>query len=254
MTTGIRRTISEIGSVLFSSRGPRLSDDDTPTAREEFITRRMRELRMKERRFEIVICQVDRTTGEIIIPKRTRGMIAALRRQAEHRAMGWIAACFIAILSVAGFRQDAATTVPRLERRPISRTNVDRVPLPVVAPETVSVPAPVHPTVEARTLETIKVGSVIHHRWVGDKLVLFAESVFETRPVAPPPAAARETRLVNLNTATVDEIDRELAGVGPVMARRIVDARPFRSVDDLRNISGVGPKRFETLAPLVTVR
>jgi competence protein ComEA len=61
---------------------------------------------------------------------------------------------------------------------------------------------------------------------------------------------------VNLNTATVDDLDT-LPGVGPVMAGRIVDWRTqngrFASVDQLREVSGIGDRTFERLAPLVTV-
>lgn len=61
---------------------------------------------------------------------------------------------------------------------------------------------------------------------------------------------------VNLNTATIDDLDT-LPGVGPVMAGRILDWRTqhgrFASVDQLREISGIGERTFERLAPLVTV-
>jgi competence protein ComEA len=55
---------------------------------------------------------------------------------------------------------------------------------------------------------------------------------------------------ISLNTATLDQLD-ELEGVGPATAQKILDWRKqhggFRSVDDLKQISGIGPKRFETL-------
>lgn len=55
---------------------------------------------------------------------------------------------------------------------------------------------------------------------------------------------------INLNTATVDQLD-ELDGVGPATAQKILAWRQehggFRSVDDLKQISGIGPKRFEAL-------
>jgi competence protein ComEA len=62
--------------------------------------------------------------------------------------------------------------------------------------------------------------------------------------------------LINLNTATVAELDT-LPGVGPVLAQRIVDHRTrtggFRSVEELRKIEGVGDARFEQIKDLVTV-
>jgi len=55
---------------------------------------------------------------------------------------------------------------------------------------------------------------------------------------------------VSLNTASADQLD-ELDGVGPATAQKILDWRRdhggFRSVEDLKQISGIGPKRFEAL-------
>lgn len=61
---------------------------------------------------------------------------------------------------------------------------------------------------------------------------------------------------VNLNTATVDQLDT-LPGVGPVLAQRIVDWRTahgrFDSVDQLNQVSGIGDAKFADLKSLVTV-
>ncbi|NUT72052.1 helix-hairpin-helix domain-containing protein [Pseudarthrobacter sp. C4D7] len=61
---------------------------------------------------------------------------------------------------------------------------------------------------------------------------------------------------INLNTADAAELD-SLPKVGPVLAQRIVDWRkdhgPFKSVEELDAVDGVGPKMLETLLPLVTV-
>ena len=48
---------------------------------------------------------------------------------------------------------------------------------------------------------------------------------------------------IDLNTATVDEI-MLLPGVGEVLAERIVEGRPYKSVADLRRVPGVGEKVF----------
>ncbi|WP_218975470.1 helix-hairpin-helix domain-containing protein [Tessaracoccus massiliensis] len=62
--------------------------------------------------------------------------------------------------------------------------------------------------------------------------------------------------LVNLNTAGQAELE-SLPGVGPVMAQSILawreESGPFTAVEDLQEISGIGPKTFEKLQPLVTV-
>jgi competence protein ComEA len=65
-------------------------------------------------------------------------------------------------------------------------------------------------------------------------------------------AAAASPALVDLNTATLAELDA-LPRVGPAMAARIVAKRPFRRPDDLRRVSGIGPSTLRALKPLVTV-
>jgi competence protein ComEA len=59
---------------------------------------------------------------------------------------------------------------------------------------------------------------------------------------------------VSLNTATADQLDT-LPGVGPVLAQHIIDYRTqhggFRSVDELRQVNGIGDRRFADLRDLV---
>ena len=61
---------------------------------------------------------------------------------------------------------------------------------------------------------------------------------------------------VNLNTASAAQLDA-LPGVGPVLAQHILDWRTahgqFTSVDQLREVSGIGEAKFADLKPLVTV-
>jgi competence ComEA-like helix-hairpin-helix protein len=61
---------------------------------------------------------------------------------------------------------------------------------------------------------------------------------------------------LDLNRSTAVELTR-LPGIGPVLARRIVDARetdgPFASVDELRRVPGVSARRLEQLRAMVTI-
>jgi beta-lactamase superfamily II metal-dependent hydrolase len=59
-------------------------------------------------------------------------------------------------------------------------------------------------------------------------------------------------RLININTATEAELE-SLPRVGPVIARRIIEGRPYRSVDDLERVKGIGRKRLEQIRPMVKV-
>jgi competence protein ComEA len=61
----------------------------------------------------------------------------------------------------------------------------------------------------------------------------------------------RPARRINVNTATQAELEA-LPGIGPVMARRIIEGRPYRSVDDLDRVRRIGRKRLAEIRPLVT--
>ena len=72
--------------------------------------------------------------------------------------------------------------------------------------------------------------------------LLFAVSLVLTSLVA-------STAPININTADAKAIDTALAGVGSNTAKAIVDYRvkhgPFKSVDDLSKVKGIGPKLIE---------
>lgn len=53
---------------------------------------------------------------------------------------------------------------------------------------------------------------------------------------------------VELNRASVEEL-ASLEGIGPKLAARIVAARPFRRVEDLAKVRGVGRRRLARLRP-----
>jgi competence protein ComEA len=61
---------------------------------------------------------------------------------------------------------------------------------------------------------------------------------------------------LDLNSATARQLD-VLPGIGPVLAQRIIDYRTrkgrFKSVSQLRDVSGIGPKRYADLKDRVTI-
>ncbi|BBY35032.1 membrane protein [Mycolicibacter minnesotensis] len=77
-----------------------------------------------------------------------------------------------------------------------------------------------------------------------------------TAPAGPEPPSGERHEPVNLNTATVEQLDA-LPGVGPVTAAAIVAWRDshgkFTRVDQLGDVDGIGPARLDKLRALVRV-
>ena len=80
-------------------------------------------------------------------------------------------------------------------------------------------------------------------------------------PVTTPTAAASTSvvpsaDLININTATLAQLD-SLPGIGPTTAQKIIDYRtthgPFQKIEDIMNVSGIGPATFDKLKDLITV-
>src|SRR5688572_18854862 len=72
-------------------------------------------------------------------------------------------------------------------------------------------------------------------------------------PAAQTASATTAPGVVNVNTATEEELTR-LPGVGPAKAQAILEARarrPFRRLSDLRRVSGIGRRTLERLAPMI---
>jgi comEA protein len=66
----------------------------------------------------------------------------------------------------------------------------------------------------------------------------------------------KEAKTVNINTASLETLMR-LEGVGPVMASRIIEYRnnkgPFSSREELKDIPGMGGKKFEAVKDYIEV-
>ena len=61
---------------------------------------------------------------------------------------------------------------------------------------------------------------------------------------------------ININTATLEELD-SLPEIGPSLAQRIIEYREknglFKSIEEIMNVSGIGPSIFEQIKDLITV-
>lgn len=63
-------------------------------------------------------------------------------------------------------------------------------------------------------------------------------------------AKSASTEKVNLNTATVEQL-QTLPGVGPAMAKRIIEHRTkvgkFTKIEEILNVKGIGERRFQRI-------
>ena len=69
-------------------------------------------------------------------------------------------------------------------------------------------------------------------------------------------SSSKNVGVININTASVSELDG-LTGIGPTYAQRIVEYREanggFKSIDELKNVKGIGDKTFDKLKNSVTI-
>lgn len=65
-----------------------------------------------------------------------------------------------------------------------------------------------------------------------------------------------KTSQININTATIEELDK-LPGVGEATANKIVSHRndngEFKSIEEIKNVNGIGDKKFEEMKELICV-
>ncbi|OHW62520.1 ComE operon protein 1 [Andreesenia angusta] len=92
---------------------------------------------------------------------------------------------------------------------------------------------------------------MIHIPYAGEELT--TQPLGETEATAGTTSGGNEK--VNINKASEEEL-KSLPGIGEVTARKIVDHRassPFKAVEDIMDVSGIGEKKFEAIKDNITV-
>jgi len=91
----------------------------------------------------------------------------------------------------------------------------------------------------------------------GEKLdIPYIEGASPVLATPGPTVVAATTELININTASLAELDT-LPGIGPTTAQKIIDYReqngPFISTEDIIDVSGIGSVSYERFKDLITV-
>jgi competence protein ComEA len=101
---------------------------------------------------------------------------------------------------------------------------------PAVLADLCDADAPVHTIVAGDRID-------VAQACAGDPTAIGRMSTDDLRRLAVP---------IDVNHASIDEL-RSLPRIGPVLAQRIVDGRPYDSADDLQRVRGIGPKTIANL-------
>ena len=79
----------------------------------------------------------------------------------------------------------------------------------------------------------------------------------DLKVVVGEPTSSNITNQININTATQSELE-SLSGIGPVIAKAIIQYRlehgPFEKIEDIQEVSGIGPVTFEKISANITIR
>ena len=73
--------------------------------------------------------------------------------------------------------------------------------------------------------------------------------------ITSPPSVSFEVQKININTASIDELDK-LSGIGPALAERIIayrEKQPFKTIDDIMKVKGIGNSKYNTIKDLISV-
>ncbi len=80
-----------------------------------------------------------------------------------------------------------------------------------------------------------------------------AETISKSGPtLTNAPGTISHSQKININTATAAELET-LPHVGPSTANAIIAARPFKSIEDLKQVNGISDARFAELRSKVMV-
>ena len=98
----------------------------------------------------------------------------------------------------------------------------------------------------------------------GEKIIVYSKEMLNSNVDVSEKTASEnqkmyfksQSNLININTASKEELET-LPGIGEVLSQRIIDYRRtngyFKSIEEIKEVSGIGEKKFEAIKDLITV-
>ncbi len=91
---------------------------------------------------------------------------------------------------------------------------------------------------------------------LSDQMQIYVPRQGEAVPAPNQPATPAASAPININTATVEELDK-LPGIGPSIGKAIIDYRtqngPFKTIEEINNVKGIGDALFAKIKDSITV-
>lgn len=88
---------------------------------------------------------------------------------------------------------------------------------------------------------------------VGEKKIGSVSGTESSIPAGSSSSSQVQLGKININTASVEVLD-SLPGIGSVYAQRIIEGRPYSSIEEIQKVQGIGPKTFEKLKDKICVQ
>ena len=76
-----------------------------------------------------------------------------------------------------------------------------------------------------------------------------AKSAGESSQAEAEPASPK----ININKASAKELE-SLPGIGPTLAKRTIEGRPYETIEDIKKVKGIGEKTFEKIKDKISVK
>lgn len=104
------------------------------------------------------------------------------------------------------------------------------------------------------SLETINLAAPLSD---GQQIHIGSYQEISSTPDTSASSVSSPSIKMNINTAKAPELEN-LPGIGPSLAQKIIDYRqangPFLSIEDLLNVSGIGPAKLDQIKDLISIR